>query len=134
MTRNDLEIELQRILRAIGADSRWAGENDEFGASIVGMLTYGYGLMFGRTVLFLDIEDIDPVVSSALQHALKFATLWTDGLVAEAHLSAFDREHHAGNASLIGVGHEYLGASVDCIVDNVFSNIRSYRELAGRRS
>ena len=100
--------------------------------SILGMLLYGYALMVGRAVMFLDVPDIDAAVLQCMTDQVGAATKWSSGLVAEANASAFDKAHHPGQHELIGVGHSYFGVQDRrAVVDNIFANIAAFRKRTG---
>ncbi|MBL8822667.1 MAG: hypothetical protein JNJ77_08785 [Planctomycetia bacterium] len=112
------------------ADSRWVDENDELGASILGMLMYGFALTAGRTMM-LELTDIDAVIFNVLTKKVGTAAKWTHGLIEEARKSAFDESYHPGNFELIGVGHSYNGEpDQNSIVNNIFANIQSIRQAS----
>jgi len=112
-------------------DPRWEGERDDLGVSVLGMLLYGFALATGRLVMFLNMEDIDAAVLRCLTDRVGAAAKWSDGLVAAANASAFDKSRHPGHHELIGVGHSYFGQKdLAAVVDNVFANIQSVRRRA----
>jgi hypothetical protein len=83
--------------------------------------------------MFLDVEEIDVAVVTCLTDRVGAAAKWSQGLVADANASAFEPSHHVGNHELIGVGHSYFGvANRSALVENVFANIRSVRQRAGK--
>lgn len=129
MTQDALTKEVGKLVDGVISDPRWKKENDDLGVSILGMIIYGYAMMVGRTVMFLDMEDIDGAVLRCLTERVKVATKWGTGLVGEARASAIDKNHHIGQAELIGVGHSYFGVEDRAaIIDNVFQNIASFRK------
>ena len=131
MDQNALFREVVQLTDAVVADPRWAREKDDLGVSILGMLVYGFALMTGRTVMFLDIEDVDGAVVRAITSSVGAAQKWASGLVTEASQSAFDQSYHPGQYELIGVGHSYFGVHDRAeIVDNVFENIQRFRRAA----
>jgi hypothetical protein len=93
------------------------------------MILYGYSLAVGRLVMLLEMEEIAEAVVVSLVSPVGAARKWSEGLVAEAALSAFDRGHSPTNFELVGVGHSYYGASasLDELVANVFANINAHR-------
>ena len=132
MNRDDLFRHLVRLIDPVIADPRWKREGDEFGVSILGMLMYGFALVTGRSVMLLDVDDIDAAVVRALTERTGAAYKWTSGLVADANRSAFDPQYHPGQYELIGAGHSYFGEDDPfAVVDNVFENIRAFRRRIG---
>ena len=110
------------------ADQRWLTQRDDLGVSILGMLSYGFAPANGRTVMFLDTEDIDAAMQRVLVERVGVVEKWTKGLLADARRSSFDKAYHAGHFELVGVGHSYLGEQDDkAIVDHVFTNIQNFR-------
>jgi len=131
MTRDALTKCVGGLADRVLADQRCATQRDDLGVSILGMLLYGFALATGRTVMFLDIEDIDAAVQRVMIEHVGAAAKWTTGLVADAHRSSFDKAHHVGQFELIGVGHSYFGEQDEvAIVDNVFANIQNFRRRA----
>src|SRR4051794_32686162 len=132
MTQDALAKQAGELADAVVADPRW--HQDDLSVSILGMLLYGYALMVGRTVMFLDVADIDAAVLRCMTERVGAAAKWSRGLVAEASASAFDKAHHPGHHELIGVGHSYFGVDDRAaVVDNVFGNIVAFRKRAGAR-
>jgi hypothetical protein len=133
MTQDALAKQAGDIADAVTADPRW--QQDDLSVSILGMLLYGYAMMVGRTVMFLGMPDIDAAVLRCMTANIGAAAKWSGGFVAEAHASALDKAHHPGHHELIGVGHSYFGVKDRAaVVDNVFTNIASFRKRAGRRA
>jgi hypothetical protein len=131
MNQDALAKKVGEAVDAVRADPRW--QQDDLSVAILGMLSYGYALAIGRTVMFLDIPDIDAAVLKCLTENVGAAAKWSGGLVAEANASAFDKKHHPGHHELIGVGHQYFGVEDrTAVVNNVFANIASYRQRAKR--
>lgn len=129
MTKDALAKQIGESASAVAADPRW--EQDDLSVSILGMLLYGYALMVGRSVMFLDLTDIDAAVVQCMTGQLGAAAKWSSGLVADANASAFDKAHHPAHHELIGVGHSYFGVEDrTAVVDNVFSNIAAFGKLA----
>jgi hypothetical protein len=129
MTRDALAERVGELADAILADPRW--HRDDLNVSILGILLYGYALVIGRIVMFLDMEDIDAAVLGCMTHQVGAAAKWSRGLVAEANASAFDRAHHPGHHELIGVGHSYFGVEDRAtVLDNVYANFASVRRRA----
>ena len=56
MTQKNLEKELLKLAKAVTKDDRW-DNNDSFHATIFGIILFGYGLGFGRNILFLDLKS-----------------------------------------------------------------------------
>jgi hypothetical protein len=126
MTQDALAEQLGVLAEAVRADSRW--QQDDISVAVLGMLLYGFALMTGRTVMFLNVEDIDAAVLQCLTKHVGAAAKWSTGLVADASASAFDKARHPANHELIGVGHSYFGVeNQKAVVDNVFANIGSVR-------
>ena len=135
VTTDALTQRLSELADRILADSRWESQRDDLGISVLGMLLYGYALAVGRSVMFLDMEDIDAAVLRCLTERAGIAARWGSGLVEEANASAFDKGHHPGHHELIGVGHSYFFVENQAaIVDNVFANIESVRRRVGGRT
>jgi hypothetical protein len=133
MTQDALAKEAGDLADVVIADPRW--RQDDLSVSILGMLLYGYALMIGRTVMFLDVPDIDAAVLRCMTGNVGAAPKWSGGFVAEAHASAFDKTRHPAHFELIGVGHSYFGMKDRrAVIDNVFANIAAYRKLAGGRA
>ena len=129
MTQDALAERVSKLAHAVLTDPRW--EQDDLSVSVLGMLLYGFALMTGRSVMFLDMEDIDAAVLRCLTEEVGAAVKWSGGLIAEASVSAFDKSHHPGHYELIGVGHSYFGVKDQAtIVDNVFANIQNVRQRA----
>ncbi len=132
MTQDALAKEVGELADAVVADARW--RQDDLSVSILGMLMYGYALMIGRTVMFLEVADIDAAVLRCMTENVGAAAKWSGGLVVEARVSAFDKAHHPGHHELIGVGHSYFGVNDRrAVVDNVFTNIAAFQKRAGDR-
>jgi hypothetical protein len=131
VTREALFERLAELADRVLADPRWENARDDLGVAVFGMLLYGFAVAIGRIVMLLDMEDIDAAVLRCLTQRAGVAAKWGGGLVAEAHASAFDKDHHPGHYELIGVGHSYFGVEDQAaIVDNVFANIQSVRRRA----
>jgi hypothetical protein len=129
MPPNALTQQLNTLADAVVADPRW--RQDDLSVAVFGMLLYGFALMTGRTVMYLDIGDIEAAVLRCLTGRMGAAAKWSGGLVADASASALNKAHHPGNYELIGVGHSYFGVKDQkVIVDNVFANIGSVRQRA----
>lgn len=131
MDREQLTQDVSELARTVVSDPRWRAQNDDFGVSVLGMILYGYALAKGRTVMMLDIEDIDAATFTCVKQCAGSADSWTLGLIAEASRSAFDPAHHAANHQLVGVGHSYYGVDDrPSVVDNVFANLEAFRAHA----
>jgi hypothetical protein len=129
MTQDALAEKLGTLADAVRTDPRW--QQDDLSVQVFGMLLYGLALMTGRTVMFLDIADIDTAVLRCLTDHVRAAAKWSSGLVADANASALNKAHHPANHELIGVGHSYFGVeNQKVIVDNVFANIAGVRRRA----
>ena len=132
MTREALTKQLAELADAVVADARW--QRDDLSVEVFGMLLYGLALMTGRTVMFLDVEDIDAAVIQCLTEHVGAADKWSHGLVAEANASAFDPAHHLAHHELIGVGHSYFGEeNRQATIDNVFGHIDRFRRASSSR-
>ncbi|KAF0812886.1 hypothetical protein IGB42_02730 [Andreprevotia sp. IGB-42] len=130
MNQNELASQVSGLSQAVVDDKRWT--NETLDVAVLGMLLYGYALAVGRMVMMLDIEDIDAAVQRCFTDTVGAAGKWSEGLVAEASLSASDKAHHPGNHELIGVGHSYFGVKDRrLVVDNIFANMASVRSRAG---
>jgi hypothetical protein len=128
VTQDALANQTGALADAVVADPRW--RQDDLSVAVLGMLLYGYALMVGRTVMFLDVEDIDAAVLRCMTENVGAAAKWSSGLVADAKLSAFGKSHHPGQHELIGVGHSYFGVEDQkSVVDNIFKNIQAFRQL-----
>src|SRR5947207_14923457 len=88
MTEDALPKKLGELADVVLADPRW--RQDDLSVQVFGMLLYGYAMAFGRTILFLDVEEIDAAVVRCLTEHVKAAPKWSGGLVAEANASAFN--------------------------------------------
>ena len=131
MTPEALFDKITALTDRIVADKRWQDQNDDLGVSVFGMLLYGYALGVGRSIMMLDIEAINTVVTRCLIEKVGVAPKWGGGLVEDAARSAFDQQYHPGQHELIGVGHQYMGeGKVGKLVENVFANIESVRRRA----
>ena len=131
MTPEALFSKVSALADRVVADNRWQDQNDDLGVSVLGMLLYGYALAIGRSIMLLDIEDINAVVIRCLVERVGVAAKWSGGLVDDAARSAFYQQYHPGQHELIGVGHQYMGeGSGRKLVDNVFTNIESVRRRA----
>lgn len=129
MNQETLAKKVGELVDIVRADPRW--QQDDLSVAILGMILYGYALAIGRSVMFLDVPEIDAAVLKCLTENVGAAAKWSGGLVAEANASAFDHEHHPGHYELIGVGYSYFGVQDrSAIVDNIFANIASYRRSA----
>jgi hypothetical protein len=131
MTQDALTQQLNTLVDAILADPRW--QQDDLNVAVFGMLLYGFAVMTGRTVMYLDLKDIEAAVLRCLTERVGAAAKWSGGLLADASASTFNKAHHPGNYELIGVGHSYFGVKDQkAIIDNVFANINSVRRRAQR--
>ena len=83
VTTDALTQRLSELADRILADSRWESQRDDLGISVLGMLLYGYALAVGRSVMFLDMEDIDAAVLRCLTERAGIAAKWGSGLVEE---------------------------------------------------
>ena len=129
MTQEALTEQLGRLADAVLSDPRW--QQDDISVEVLGMLLYGFALMMGRTVMYLDLEDIDAAVTGCLVEYVGAAPKWSGGLVAEANASAFDKPHHPAHHELIGVGHSSFGVKDPReVIDNVFTNIDRFRRAS----
>lgn len=127
MTPDQLYESVAHLVERVLGDPRWATECDDLGIEVLGMLLYGFALATGRSLLLLDIEEIDDVVTRCLVEQVGVAAKWSGGLVAAASRSAFDQTHHPAYFELIGVGHGYLCAEHIKVVDNIYANIARMR-------
>jgi hypothetical protein len=122
MTQDALTKQLGTLADAVRADPRW--QQDDLSVEVLCMLLYGFALMTGRSVMFLDVEDIDAAVLRCLTDHVGAAAKWSGGLVTEASTSAMSKAHHSAHHALIGVGHSYMGVeNLKAVVDNIFTNI-----------
>ena len=129
MTQDALARQLGELADAVLADPRWT--RDDLSVSILGMLLFGFALMTGRTVMYLDVEDIEAAALRCLTEHVGAAQKWSSGLIADASASAFNKAHHPGNHELIGVGHSYFGVhDQKAVVDSIFLNIANFRRHA----
>jgi hypothetical protein len=127
MTRETLTDKLGELAAVVRADPRWA--QDDLSVSILGMLLFGFGLAVGRSVMLLEVEDIEAAVLKCLVEHVGAAEKWSSGLVTEATAAAFNKAHHLGHHSLIGIGHSYFGVTDQkAVVDNIFLNVASFRK------
>ena len=122
---------LNKLAEKVVKDERWKVECDDFSLSIFGMLLYGYALSVGLVFGLPKGDFTDAMVAEVIMKHTGAAEKWTTGLVAEARRSAFDKAYHSGQYDLIAAGHTYMDAdNVDVMVDNVFGNIKVFRDLA----
>lgn len=129
MTSEALNARVRSLAAAVVDDPRWLAECDDLGVDVLGMILYGYSLGVGRLVMLLEMNDIAEAVVVSLVSPIGAARQWSEGLVAEAASSAFDRVRSPTNFELVGVGHSYCGASASHaeLVENVFANISAQR-------
>lgn len=128
MDRQNLYETAVGLAERVVTDPRWQQEKDELGVNVFGMLLYGYVLAVGRVVMILELDDIDAVVEQCLVRRVGAAPKWSNGMVAEAKLSAFNQAHHPVHYELIGLGHSYLTVEDQAVVvENIFANIASIR-------
>lgn len=104
-------------------DSRWVEENDDLGVEVSGMLLYGLAFSAGRSVFFMDDDEIHENMRRMLVDEMNVAEKWAAGLVKEAGEIIFDRQRHPICHDLIGIGHRYFGKSTEVIVENIYENI-----------
>ena len=129
MSQEALFGRISGLADAVVADSRWV--RDDLNVSILGMVLYGFAMASGRHMRLV-AADVYAAVLRCMTERIGAATKWSEGLVAEASVSARDKAHHPGNRELIGVGQTYHGvADLTALVDNVFANFASVRQRAG---
>ncbi len=128
MTQKNLEKELLKLAKAVTKDDRW-DNNDSFHATIFGIILFGYGLGFGRNILFLDLKEIQEAIFKVLTRDIGWAKKWTKGLIEDVLHSLEDESYNQGYNELISVGYLYFGSDqLPEKVDNVFTNIDHYRD------
>src|SRR5690606_20858132 len=76
---------------AVRADPRC--EQDDLSAAMFGMLLYGFALMIGRAVIFLDVEKFDAPILPRLTEHLGAPARWSRGSVEDANATTNEVVH-----------------------------------------
>lgn len=120
----------EELTAAVTSDSRWQLE-DELMCQVFGFTMYGYALGVGRTVCFMDVEDIQKLAADQLS-GLGIGPAYAEGMMQAAHNEFMQERNTSLHNQLIGVGHSHI-ASEDLteLVESVFRNTELIKKSTG---
>jgi len=118
----------EALTRAITTDPRWDLQ-DELMCQVFGFMMYGYVFGVGRLICFMDVEDIQRLLTEQLT-GLGIGPKYAEGMMQHAYRLFADEGDKSIHSQLIGIGHSYF-ASEDTteLVESVFANTEQIRNI-----
>lgn len=113
--------------KAVTSDPRWQLE-DELMCQVFGLTLYGYLLGVGRSLCFMDVEDIQAMAASSLS-GLGIGQDYATGMMQHAHEEFMTEGNTSPESKLVGIGHSHFASEkIDPLVESVFQNTEHIRD------
>lgn len=125
--RERLDEKTNSLVKLIISDPRW-NLKDELLIQVLGFTVYGYAFGLGRLVLFMDVGEINEVVTNQLSK-LGVGEKYAQGLVDAAFNSFTNESDISVHSQLVNVGHSHFSSEdLSVCVESIFNNTEALRQ------
>ena len=111
----------EALTKAVTTDRRWRLE-DETMCQVFGFTLFGYIFGYGRTICFMDVEDIQQLAASQLSN-LGIGPKYADGLMQTALDEFMSQDSQSMYSQLVEIGHSHFATEdLTEMVESIFEN------------
>ena len=124
--KNSAVQKAEGLTSAVSSDPRW-NLQDELLCQVFGFTLFGYVFGYGRTICFMEVEEIQQLAAKQLT-GLGVGAKYAQGMMEAAMDEFASGNNQSLHSQLIGIGHSHL-ASEDTteLVDSIFQNADQIR-------
>ena len=116
----------EALTTAVVSDERWKLE-DELMCQVFGFTLFGYVFGYGRTVCFMEVDEIQQLAASQLS-GLGIGPKYAEGMMQAAFEEFRTENNQSLHSQLIGVGHSHFASDDPSIlVESIFQNTEQIR-------